>query len=256
MARQVRSEVERYARTEVDRCVRSEVELYFHTAIERKETEWKEERQEELAVKANVAEVHQVRKETTELANRILACSKELHDLQASIPRRLDTLLSSRDASEASSVKEKSNMQLRLAYDQLHDELEQLKGKLKKKMERGDLQDLLKMWHETSGPPTSPNRGKTKSFVTKEELAELLKQKVDFNELMNSLSLKMDKNDLQDILTSRDGISNEKLPGLLPKDSQDLKYKNLNSQCIESVHFYLQGMDRTSASREGRYTRV
>jgi len=218
MVRQVRGEVERYARTEIDRYVRSEVELYFHTAIERKEVEWKEERQEELAVKANLAELHQVRKETTELASRILSCSKELHDLQASIPRRIETLLSSRDSNEASGVKEKSALQLRVALDQLYDELEQLKGKLKKKMERADIQELLKTWHETNGPPTSPSRGKAKSFITKDELTELLKQKVDFNELMNSLSLKMDKNDINDILSSL----NSKHPSL--KDSQDIKY--------------------------------
>ena len=219
--RQVRSEIERYARTEIDRYVRSEVELYFHTAIERKETEWKEERQEELAVKANLAEVHQVRKETTELASRILTCSKELHDLQASIPRRLEALLSTRDASEASSVKERSAVQLRVALDQLYDELEQLKGKLKKKMERGEVQELLKAWHEPNGTPASPSRAKAKSFVTKEELTELLKQKVDFNELMNSLSLKMDKNDLHDIiLSSRDDTGSSKHP---TKDSQDIR---------------------------------
>lgn len=57
MLRQVLGEVERHTRSEIDRCVRSEVELNFHTMIEQKEAEWKEERLEELALKANLAEV-------------------------------------------------------------------------------------------------------------------------------------------------------------------------------------------------------
>eukprot|EP00026_Physarum_polycephalum_P001504 Phypoly_transcript_01506.p1 GENE.Phypoly_transcript_01506~~Phypoly_transcript_01506.p1 ORF type:complete len:876 (-),score=163.51 Phypoly_transcript_01506:100-2727(-) len=223
MVRQVRSEVERHLRTEIDRCMRSEVELYFHTTIERKEAEWKEERQEELAVKANLTEVHQVRKETTELASRILSCSKELHDLHASIPRRLEAMLS-RDTSKSCSVKEKSALQLHVALDQLHDELEQVKVKLKKKLERGDVQELLKTWQEINADPPSPSKGKTTKFssssisspsdyVTKEELLHLLKQKVDFNELVNSLSLKMDKNDFHETAPNDD--NNTKA---LPKD--------------------------------------
>lgn len=158
-----------------------------------------------------------MRKETTELGSRILAFSKELHGLQASIPRRIDTLLGSRDLGEASSMKEKMALQLRVALDQLQDELQQLKGKLKKKIEKGEVQELFKTWRETNSPPPSPTKIQGgKSYVTKEEVLDLLKQKVDFNELMNSLSLKMDKNDLHEILSSN------KQPGQIP--SQDTKY--------------------------------
>lgn len=201
--------MDKYARSELERTVRAEVEVFVHSALERKEIEWKDERQEDLAVKANLAELHQVRKETTELASRILSFSKELHDLQASLPRRMDTLLLSREAENSNnSSSAKSDLQFRVALDQLHDELVQLKTKLKKKVEKGEIQDMIKTIQispDSNMVPSSPSRGKNnRTFVTKEELMELLKQKVDFSELMNSLSLKVDRNDLHTILSSPD----------------------------------------------------
>lgn len=211
--------MDRYARSELERAVRTEVEIFVHSAIERKETDWKEERQEELAVKANLAELHQVRKETTELGSKMLSFSKELHDLQASFPRRMETLLLSREAESTSSSTAKSDLQLRVALDQLHDEVVDLKAKLKKKVERGEMQDIIKVLHGSSESQPSPSRGRSKTYVTKEELLELLKQKVDFTEFMNNLSLKVDRNDLHTILSSSDYSNRQD-----STNSQEIRY--------------------------------
>lgn len=228
----MRSEVERHVRAEIDRHVRSEMDMHTNMVLERKESEWKEERQEELAVKANLAELHQVRKETTELASRILSFSKELHDLQASLPRRLDTLLLVRDSHEAGNgllVKERSDIQSRVVLEELRDELEELKGKMKKKVERGELQEAMKSLTDLSsgGLPQSPGRRKGK-YITKEELVDMLKQKVDFNEFMNSLSLKIDRNDLQ-IILARDLMNPNKSP------TPDSAKNNFNQSEIKYV---------------------
>lgn len=213
MVRHVRAEVERHVRAELDKHVRSEVALQLHVSLEAKESEWREERQEELAVKANITEVHQVRKDTADLASRILGFSRDLHDLQASLPRKVEAALLTREANSHGDAngllvpkadKTVEQFQSRMVLEQLRDELDQLKAKLKKKAEKSEVQDLLKAWNEMGGTgthqPQSPQRGKSR-FITRDEIGEMLKQKVDFNEFVNSLSLKLDNNDLHLILS-------------------------------------------------------
>ncbi len=235
--RQAKTEVERTVRTEIEKYMRTELDVHINTLLEHKETEWKEERQEELAIKANLVELHQVRKETTELASRILSYSKELHDLQASLPRRVEALLQANEGGNIGVVSSKDRIDLhsRAVLEQLREELEEIKTKMKKKLDRSEWQEVVKSWDFSTMPGSK--------YVTKEELAELMKQKVSFTEFMNGLSLKMDKSDLPPIRSSLD-----------PKNSpnQELKYAcSLSSIAFMLMLVIVQSLGRTCSGTNG-----